>query len=70
MGIIQVGVILGGNFLWWKFAGWELSSRNHPGGNFLVGSFHATTFCTTPPVAASEGSLDYSRKNIDLNVFE
>ena len=37
-----MGLILGGNFLWWKFSGWELSSWNHPGGNFPGGSFHVT----------------------------
>ena len=43
MGIVQVGLILGGNFLWWKFSGWELSGGNHPGGNFPGGSFYVTT---------------------------
>ena len=37
-----MGLILDGNFLWWKFSGWELSGGNHPGGNFLDGSFHVT----------------------------
>ena len=36
MGIVQVGLILGGDFLWWKFSGWELSGGNHPGGGFHV----------------------------------
>ena len=36
MGIVQVGLILGGNFLWWKFPGWELSGGNHSGGSFHV----------------------------------
>ena len=36
MGIVQVGIILGGNFLWWKFSGLELSGGNHPGGSFHV----------------------------------
>ena len=36
VGIVQVGLILGGNFLWWKFSGWELSGGNHPGGSFHV----------------------------------
>ena len=45
MGIVQVGLILGGNFLWCKFSGWELSGGNHPGGNFPGGSFHVTENC-------------------------
>ena len=36
MGMVQVGLILGGNFLLWKFPGWELSGGNHPGGSFHV----------------------------------
>ena len=40
--IFRVGVILGRNFLWWEFSVWELSEENHPGGNFLGGSFHVT----------------------------
>ena len=44
MEIVQVGLILGGNFLWWKFSGWEISGGNHPGGNFPGGSFHVTGF--------------------------
>ena len=39
MGILQVGVILFANFLWWGFSGWELSGGNHTSGNFLGGSF-------------------------------
>ena len=42
MGIVQVGLILGGNFLWWKFSGWDLSGGNHPGGDFPGESFHVT----------------------------
>ena len=42
MGIFQVGVILGGNFLWCGFSGWELSRGNHPGGNSPGGSFPST----------------------------
>ena len=37
-----VGVILGGNFLWWELSGWELFGGKHPGGNFPGGSFHVT----------------------------
>ena len=33
--IVQLGVTLGGNFLWVEFSGWELSNGNHPDGNFL-----------------------------------
>ena len=44
-GIVQVRLILGGNFFWWKFSVWELSGENHPGGNFSSGSFHVTLFC-------------------------
>ena len=44
MRVVQVGLILGGNFLWWKFFGWDLSGGNHPGGNFPGGSFHVTKF--------------------------
>ena len=44
MRIDQVGIILGGNFLWWKFSGWELSGGNHLGGNFPGGSFHVTKY--------------------------
>ena len=36
VGIVQVGLILDGNFLWWKFSGGELFGGNHPGGSFLV----------------------------------
>ena len=36
MGVVQVGLILDGNFLWWKFSEWELSGGNHPGGSFHV----------------------------------
>ena len=46
VGIVQVRLILGGNFLWWKFFGWELSGGKHSGGNFLGGSFHATPAIT------------------------
>ena len=42
--IVQVGIILGGNSLWWKFYGLELSVGNHPGGNFPGRSFHVTFF--------------------------
>ena len=42
MGIVRVGVILGGDFLWWGLSGRELSSGNHPGGSFPGGSFHVT----------------------------
>ena len=42
MGILQVGPILGGNIIWWKFSGWELPGGNYPGGNFPGGSFHVT----------------------------
>ena len=42
MGVFQVGVILGENFLWWRFSGWKLSGENHPGGNFPGGSFPST----------------------------
>ena len=42
MGIFRVGLILGGNFLWWEFSRWELSGGNHPGGNFSGGIFHVT----------------------------
>ena len=48
MRIVQVGVILDGNFLWWEFSWWELSGGNHPGGSFpstlLVYSDSATQF--------------------------
>ena len=44
MEIVQVGLILGGNFLWWKFSGWEISGGNHPGGNFPGGSFMLPDF--------------------------
>ena len=40
--IVQVGLILGENYFWSKFSGWELSGGNHPGGNFPGGSFHVT----------------------------
>ena len=40
-----MGLILGGNFLWWKFSGWELSGGNHPGGNFPGESFYVTIKC-------------------------
>ena len=42
MGIVRLEVILGGNFLWWRFSGWELSGGNHPGWNFPGGSFRST----------------------------
>ena len=42
MAIVQVGLILGENYFWSKFSGWELSGGNHPGGNFPGGSFHVT----------------------------
>ena len=42
MGIVRVRVILGENFLWWGFSGWELSRGNHLGGNFPVRSFPST----------------------------
>ena len=32
VGIVQMGVILVGNFLSCEFSEWELSGRNHPGG--------------------------------------
>ena len=41
-GIVQVGIILGGNFPRWEFLGWVLSDGNHPGGNFPGGSFPST----------------------------
>ena len=44
MGIFWVGVILGGNFLWWELSGWELSSGNHSGGSFSGGSFYVTIY--------------------------
>ena len=50
MGFVQVGLILGGNFLWWKFSGWELSNGNHPVGNFPAGSFHITSCIALPEV--------------------
>ena len=31
--IVRVEVFLGGNFLWWRFSGWELSEGNHLGGS-------------------------------------
>ena len=40
-----MGLILGRNFLWWKFSGWELSGGNHPGGNFPGESFYVTIKC-------------------------
>ena len=43
MGIVQVEVILGGNFFWWGFSGWDLSGGNHPSGNFPGGSFPSTS---------------------------
>ena len=45
VGIFQVKVILGENFLRWGFSGWELSGGNHPGGNFQGGSFPSTKNC-------------------------
>ena len=44
-GNCPVGVILGGNFLWWGLSRWELSGGNHPGGNFPGESFHVTEAC-------------------------
>ena len=29
MGIFRVGLILGRNFLWWKFSGWQFSGIFH-----------------------------------------
>ena len=52
MGIVQVGLIRGGNFLWWKFFGWELFGGNHPGGNFPGGSFHVTFLVKRPKLFA------------------
>ena len=40
--ILWMGVILGGNFPRCEFSGWYLSGGNHPGGNFLGGSFPST----------------------------
>ena len=40
VGIVQVVVNLGGNFLWQEFSGLALSGGNHPVGNFPRGSFH------------------------------
>ena len=42
MEIFRVGVILGENFSLVGFSGWELSGGNHPGENFLGGSFSST----------------------------
>ena len=42
VGIVQVGLILGGNVLFSKFSDWELSGGNHPSSNFPGGSFHIT----------------------------
>ena len=46
MGIVQVGLILGGNFFWCKFSRWELPGVNHQGGNFPGGSFHVIAVAT------------------------
>ena len=43
VGIVQVGLILGRNFLWGKCSEWELPGGSHPGGNFPGGNFHVTT---------------------------
>ena len=43
--IFWVGVILGRNFLWWKFSGWELSRGNHPGGSFHVTLLNIVLCC-------------------------
>ena len=34
-----MGVILGGNFLWWGLSRWELSGGNYLSGKFPVGGF-------------------------------
>ena len=44
VGIFWVEIILGGNFPagdfpWWEFCGWELSSGNNLGEIFLNGNF-------------------------------
>ena len=44
VGIVRVAVILDGNCRGGSYSGWELSSGNHPGGNFSSGSFHVTVF--------------------------
>ena len=40
--IVRVGVILGGNFLWWQFSRCKLFVGNHLGGNFPGESSHVT----------------------------
>ena len=49
VGILQVVVILGGNFPRWEFSRWELSGGNHLDGNFLGGSFPSTILGKLPP---------------------
>ena len=68
MGIFQVGVILGGNFLWWEFSGWELTGGNHPGGNFPGGSFHVTITCKSGKI--SERKVSCIKRANKLNQYK
>ena len=68
VGIVQVEVILGGNFPRWEFSGWELSDGNHPDGNFLDGSFSSTDETITISVEQYSGKK-FSQIYLEVNAF-
>ena len=59
VGIVQVGLILGGNFFRWKFSGWELSD----GGIIQVAIFRVGAFMLLKKVSSIEKS-NPSEKNV------